>query len=279
MNLKDLSKYPKIFLKTAGTFMEKNSPTILTGLGVAGTVSTAVMAAKATPKAMDLLLYAKNKKYETQLAEFRENPNHQHLEPVIDNNLTILETIGAVLPAYGPSLIMGTATIGCILGANYLNTKKMAALASLYSLSEATLRDYQAKTRELIGEKKAQAITDEVAGEALNRAPWEDGKAIQTGKGSTLFFDPYSGRYFYNDYQVLRAAQNDVNALIIGDFCASLNDFYDRIGLDTTIQGDEVGWNMENMCELTFSAKLTSKGDPCAVIGFQRGPIYGYRDI
>lgn len=269
MNLQTISKMPSKAFHIAKNFVGEHSPAILTGFGVAGVVATTVMAVKATPKAEKLIMEARINK-----SDSFENDNVGDLP-----NLTVLETIRVAGPTYIPSMIMGAATIGCILGANSVNARRNAALASLYSLSEQTLRDYKQKTKELVGEKKASDISQEVAGEAMSRVPWDESKIIQTGKGQTLFFDPYSGRYFYNDYQVLRAAQNDVNALIIGDFCANLNDFYDRIGLDTTIQGDEVGWNMQNMCELTFDAKLTSKGDPCAVIGFQRGPIYSYRDI
>lgn len=279
MNLQNAVKYPTKVLKVAKNFIGEHSPAILTGFGVAGVVVTTVMAVKATPRAQQLIFEARKDKMGDEKLD----------EVVIDDivgdstidlpNLTVLETIRVAGPTYVPTALMGAATIGCILGANSVNARRNAALASLYSLSEQTLRDYKAKTKELVGEKKEQKIADEAIGEQLNRVPWDDGKVINTGKGTTLFFDPYSGRYFYNDYQVLRAAQNDVNALVIGDYCASLNDFYDRIGLDTTIAGEEVGWNMQNMCELTFTAKLTSKGEPCAVIGFQKGPGYSYRDL
>ncbi len=45
----------KNFLVRTGETLSKNSPTILTGLGVAGVLSTTILAIKATPKALKLL--------------------------------------------------------------------------------------------------------------------------------------------------------------------------------------------------------------------------------
>lgn len=270
MNLQVITKYPAKVLHVSKTFLTEHSPAILTGFGVAGVVATTVMAVKATPKAQVLLEEAWEKKNYEAL---------EHDSTVLSEDLTVLETIAVAGPTYIPTILMGAATIGCILGANSVNARRNAALASLYSLSEQTLRDYKAKTKEEIGKGKEEKIFDEVATEQMRRVPFHPEGIIDTGRGGTLFFDPYSGRYFKSDYEVLRAARNDVNALVIGDFCSSLNDFYDRIGLPTTIPGDEVGWNASKMCELKFTATLASNGEPCAVMNFSTGPIFHYRDI
>ena len=47
-------KMPK-FMKDTQKFVSKNAPAILTGIGIAGMVTTTVLAVKATPKAIDLL--------------------------------------------------------------------------------------------------------------------------------------------------------------------------------------------------------------------------------
>ena len=81
-------------------FFKKNSSTILTCMGVAGVVGTAVMAVKATPKALELIEDAKKEKGE---------------------DLTKLQTIVVAAPAYIPSALIGVGTIACIIGSNVLN--------------------------------------------------------------------------------------------------------------------------------------------------------------
>jgi hypothetical protein len=51
--------------KATGRFLQRNSPQILIGIAIAGVVTTAVMAAKATPAAIDAL--------DEQLAEWPDN--------------------------------------------------------------------------------------------------------------------------------------------------------------------------------------------------------------
>ena len=51
MNKKDVTK----FISVAKATLSKKSPEILTGLGIAGMVTTTVLAVKATPKALELI--------------------------------------------------------------------------------------------------------------------------------------------------------------------------------------------------------------------------------
>ena len=45
----------KFNFSSISNFMTKNSASILTGLGVAGLIATAILAIKATPKAIDMI--------------------------------------------------------------------------------------------------------------------------------------------------------------------------------------------------------------------------------
>ena len=83
-------------------YLKRNSSTILTGIGAVGVVGTAVMTAKATTKASKLLKEAKTSKGE---------------------DLTKLEKVNVALPTYLPTILLGTATITCIIGANVINKR------------------------------------------------------------------------------------------------------------------------------------------------------------
>lgn len=277
INLKDFSKYPRIVYNTSKHFIKQNSPTILSAIAVGGVVSTAVLAGKGTLKAHELLEYEKAERRSQAYDEYEKDPDK--LVPDFDSaNLTVLETLRIVRPCYAPAAIMGAATIGCILGANSINLRRQAALASLYSLSEATLKEYKEKAREIVGEKKAQKIEDEQVQDVINRHPASTDGIIRTIHGETVFYDTLSGRYFTSDIEFVRRVENDIKSMIFGgDMCASLNDFYYQVGLNGIGLGEDVGWNIENLIDLKFTGVLMSDGTPCIAIGHNAGPIYNYQ--
>ena len=54
-------------IKSAQTTLSKHSPEILTGIGIAGMVTTVVLAVKATPKALQLIEEKKRLKKEYEI--------------------------------------------------------------------------------------------------------------------------------------------------------------------------------------------------------------------
>ena len=57
---------------------------------------------------------------------------------------------------------------------------------------------------------------------------------------------------------------------------ASLNDFYDEIGLEPTSQGDDLGWNLDELMDVSFGAGLTKDDKPCIVLNYSVAPKYNY---
>ena len=151
----------------------KHSPEILTGIGIAGMITTTVLAVKATPKAMQLMSDAENKK---------QAP------------LSAKEKVEAAWTCYIPAAIVGGLSIGCIIGASSTNFKRNAALATAYTLSETTLKEYQDKVVEVIGEKKEEEIREAVVKDKLADNPIKEVVLIDAG-GNTICYDALSGRY------------------------------------------------------------------------------------
>lgn len=237
--------------------ISKNSPTILTGVAVAGLLGTVGLAIKATPKALDLVILEENFKGE---------------------NLTKKEIIKASWKCYIPTALMGSVTIASIIGANQVNMRRNAALASVYSITEATLKEYQSKVVDTIGEKKADKIKEEIAEDVLKKNPHSETEVILTGKGETLCYDVLSGRYFKSDIEKLRRAENDLNSRMLKDDFISLNDVYYEFGLDPTKLGDEMGWHQEDGLIYFEFSSLLADGVPCMVIDYQITPHYDYMD-
>lgn len=241
---------PMILKKFSHTIV-KNSPKILTGCAVSGVVGTVVFAIKATPKAQ-LVLEEKRRKYEGEMPWY--------------------EQAKAVAPIYIPTLAMGGVTIGCIIGATAIASKRNAVLASLYSASELALKNYQEKVIETIGEKKEHEVREAMAKDEMMSNPASHANIIDTGYGGELCYDELSGRYFYCSMDRLRRAENAINRKIISEMWVSLNEFYSEIGLEPIELGKDVGWNVDYMVSLGFTTQMSDDDRPCIVMQFYNRP-------
>lgn len=245
-------------LSSIRTSATKHSPEILTGIGIAGMIATSVMAVRATPKALRLI---EDKKAETK-----------------EEKLTPIETVKTTWICYLPAVITGGVSIACLIGANSVNARRNAALATAYTLSESALKEYRGKVIETIGEKKEQSVRDAIAKDKLEQNPVTNREIIITEKGDTLCFDAVSGRYFKSDIEKLKKAVNELNRRMRDEMYISLNEFYYEIGLNSISIGDDLGWNIEyGYIEPSFSSQLAEDGTPCLVVGYHVEPRYDFR--
>lgn len=244
-------------LKTA---IKKHSPEILTGIGIAGMITTTVMAVRATPKALILI--------------------EERKEEIGAEKLEAIDMVKTTWACYIPAAITGTLSVACLIGASSVNARRNAALATAYTLSESALKDYQGKVIEMFGEKKNEAVKDAVAKDKVEKNPVVTREVIITEKGNTLCYDAISGRYFKSDIEKIKKAECELNRQMLDDMYVSLNDFYYEIGLDSVKLGDELGWNVDSgYIDLSFSSQLASDGTPCLVIDYSVAPRYDYRNL
>lgn len=249
----------KDFIKHAEIWTKKHSPEILTGLGITGMFSMTVMAVKATPKAMRLI---EEKKREEQV-----------------DALSVGETIKVAWRPYVPVILTGALSTACLIGANSVNTRRNAALAAAYKLSETALAEYKEKVVETLGEKKEKEVRDKVAKSKVENNPPKSNEVILTGKGKTLCFEVISGRYFESDIDTIKQVENKINHKLLRDNTLSLSEFYYELGLTATSISDDMGWRVDNgLINLDFSSQLTPDGEPCVVIDYGTLPKYGYNE-
>lgn len=228
--------------KSAGNFLIKNDTYIFTILGVAGTITTAILAVEATPKAIRLIEEAECE--------------------------TPIEKIKVAWKCYIPAGISAGATIGCIIGLNSAHTRKNAALAGLYSLAQTTFKEYQEKVVETIGENKERKVRDEVDKDRiLSNPPATD--VIFSGTGDVLCYDSITGRYFNSEIEKVRRIVNELNRELMTEMFIPLNEFYIDLGLKPTKIGDDIGFNIDNgLLQVDFSSQLTEEGRPCLVLNY-----------
>ena len=263
--------------KSVKVGLHKHSPEILTGIGIAGMITTTVLAVRVTPKALILIEEEKRRKNAELLAEAKKNEqkNCARIE-----KLKPIELVRTTWVCYIPATITGALSIACLIGASSVNIRRNAALAAAYSLSESALKEYQEKVIETIGEKKEQEIRDAVAKDKIQRDPVVNKEVIITGRGETLCYDTITSRYFKCDIEKLRRVENELNKRLISEMYISLNEFYYEIGLRSTDIGDDLGWNLaDGFINLEFSSQLAEDETPCLVIGYRVAPRYDFRTL
>lgn len=245
-------------LYSSKMFLKRNGSTILTSLGAVGTVATAITAVKATPKALKTIEQAEEEKGE---------------------KLTKTEAIVVAGPAYIPTILMGTATIACIFGANVLNTRKQAALISAYTLLDSSYKEYKDKVKELYGEDADMNVKNELA---------KDKHDVNTtvNANKRLFYDEYSERYFESTIENVMRAEYELNRMIAIEYGVFLNEFYELLGIDTVDYGDFLGWSTYELCEcqwhcwVEFSHRkvILDDGLEVTIISIDTEPSFGFED-
>lgn len=245
--------------KNVQNSLKKHSPEILTGIGIAGMVTATVMAVQATPKALILI------------EEKKEEDAIEKLPPI--------DTIKTTWKCYIPTVITSGISVLCLICACSVNARHHAALAAAYAISESSLKEYQEKVIETVGEKKEQSIRDSIAKDKIEQNPVQNNGIIITGKGDTLCYDILFGRYFKSDIDKIKKAENELNRKMLDEMYISLNDFYYELGLSSVSAGDDLGWNVnrDRFIELIFSSQLTEDNTPCLVVGHRNPPSYDYQ--
>lgn len=251
-NIKDLSKNIK-------NLFVRNSPEILTGLGIAGMITTVFLAVKKTPKAM-LLIERKKEELDT-------------------DTLTIPETIKTTWKCYIPVFVSGSISIACILGATSVNFKRNAALATAYKISEYKFSEYKNKVIDTIGNDKHKEITDKISKDRLQKKRINTEDSVFIENGNFLCYDSVTGREFESSYDKIKRVESELNKQLILNDYISLNDMYDELGLDRCSIGNKLGWRIDKgEIEIRITSHITDKGIPALVIDYDLIPDYDCYD-
>src|SRR4051794_9800606 len=248
-----------------------NATTLLTAGGVVGTIATAVLTGRASVKAYQVLEEAKAKKRVEFLAN--DPDDVEAMERSIDS-LTKLETFVLVGPHFIAPVLLGGGTIAAIIMSNRMSAQKAAALAAAYGMSQKHFDEYKQKISEKLTHSKQQLVNEELAQEAVSRTPPSDKMVVI--EGEVLCYDKPGGRYFTSSMEQIRQAVNTTNAEIFNHGFALLSFFYTELGLKETTWSEEVGFNAENLLELTFSTVFAPGNKPCLVFDFARLPKADY---
>lgn len=261
------------FFKMAQHAITKYSPEILTGIGIAGMITTTVLAVKATPKALEKIEEEKKRVYDE--LDPLDVPSQAIPQDV---KLKPMEVVKVSWKYYIPAVITGTASIACIIGASKVNYTRNAALATAYNLSQTALTEYKAKVIETIGEKKEQVVREKVAKEQLEKNPVIPSKEIIVTSGDKQrFYEVMGNQRFSSTVTDIERIVNGLNRRMRDEMYISLNELYLELGLKPAPIGDIVGWNIDKgYIELSFDSLIDTDGTACIVMDYLVRPTYGF---
>lgn len=188
--------------RVVGKAMERNKSTILVGAGILGWIGTAVLVGRAAPKAQTAI--RKEQKDKAYLSYDEENAENHELTPI--------EKVKATWQYYIPAAMTGITSSAAIIWAHKIDLSKVASLMGTYQLTKTELKQLKDKIVEKDGEEKLKDYQKSVHSDVLstNIGPTTD--IYNTGKGTTIFYDPTSDKLFYHDiWKVERALMHMVD--------------------------------------------------------------------
>lgn len=254
----------KLLARQLEKYTQDNAPVLLTGVGAVGAIVSSVLMVRATFKTADLVRDECTERWQMNPAP---DPEYPVLTPV--------EVAKIGWKEYIPAVGALTVTVSAIVFANHISTKRAAALAAAYSLSDRAYTEYREKVAEKFNANKERQVRDEIAQDRVKDHPPTDRQVIITGNGNVLCYDTPSDRYFQSNMERLRTLQNDINQQVNEVGFANLDAFYVALGLNPTPYSEELGWTTAELFDIKFSAVLTDENTPCVCINYSFKPTRG----
>lgn len=247
------------FIKNIRPFLIKHEPEILMGMGISGMIFSTIWSIKSSLKSFKVI-------------------NDYKEEKQIDK-ITPKEFIKLTWRYYLPVVISMGTSIPLIIAGNRVSSKRYAILAAAYSISENALLEYKEATKEIVGEKKSKDIQEKIDSDRINNSYKDSTQIIMTSNSDSLFYEPISCRYFKSNWNAIVKAANELNAQALGNLDGeiTLNDWFDKLELERSSVGDDIGWKvtdgLNSLLDVSISSHITSDNVPCGAISYRTDPV------
>ena len=257
----------------------KHSPEILMGIGIAGVVTSTVLACRSTLKVKDILEDKETNMNNVKevLAEGREDYTEEDARK--DKTIIMTTTAIRMMKLYIPSVIIGAGSIACLLQSHNVMRNRNAGLAAALAATTESFKQY----RERVTEKYGDEVDKEMRYGIKKEKKEKDGKKTKEDIVVGCDEKELSGyaRYFNEsninwtddpqfNMMFLRQNQNWANDKLISQGYLYLNDVYDALGFPKTKAGQVVGW--------VYDPKNNERGDNYVDFGIYDLNVRGYRD-
>ena len=257
----------------------KHSPEILMGLGIAGVITSTVLACRSTLKVQEILDYKEENM--NNIKEVLDEGREDYTEEDARKDKTIIMTTTAIriMKLYIPSVIIGAGSIACLLESHNVMRNRNAGLAAALAATTESFKQY----RERVTEKYGDEVDKEMRYGIKKEKKEKDGKKTKEEIVVGCDEKELSGyaRYF-NENNVnwsddpqfnlmfLRQNQNWANDKLISQGYLYLNDVYEALGFPKSKAGQVVGW--------VYDPNNNEHGDNYVDFGIYDLNVKGYRD-
>lgn len=246
-------------LNITGLKIKKHSPEILIAAGIVGTVTSAVMACKATTKLNDVLEETKDEIEKIEGYVEENGYSDKYSEEDKKKDLAIVKTQGVVkvIKLYAPSVVLGTLSLTAIVSSNRILKKRNIAIAAAYATVDKSFKDYRSRVVERFGKELdrelrhnikvkevEEVVTDENGNEKVEKKnvsvvgvpEYSDYAKIYDDGNTGWCKDPEASLMF------LRRQQDYANDKLKEKGYLFLNEVYEMLGFQRTKAGQMVGW-------------------------------------
>jgi Family of unknown function (DUF6353) len=225
--------------------LKKESPHIFFVAGVIGSITSTVLACRAT-----LNLSVTLDKINKDLSEVKQTKEigveNTYTDMNYKQDLAYVYVKGGLQIAklYGPAVIVGAASITALTGSHVQMQRRNAALMAAYAAVQRAYEDYRGRVREELGDEKELEIYHSAQVEVVDK------KKIASADPNTWspyarFFDEYNKNWVKDpelNRLFVQCNQNYANQLLRARGHVLLNDVYDMLGMERTKAGMVVGW-------------------------------------
>ena len=248
-------------VKMTGFKLKKHSPEILVAAGIVGTITSTVMACKATTKAGDIVddHHEKMEQINQVALIAKEDETVDYTEQDLKKDTTIVYTQTAVqfIKLYAPSVILGAVSIGSILYSHKILTKRNAALAAAYATIDKGFKEYRGRVVERFGKELDKELKYNIKAKEFEEVVVDEKGKEKVEKKTVNIADPNQfsdyARFFdesciaftkspEDNLWFLKQRQGEANRRLQHDGYLFLNDVYEMLGLPKTKAGQVVGW-------------------------------------
>jgi Family of unknown function (DUF6353) len=227
--------------------VQKASPNVLLGVGIAGMVGSTVLACRATLKMEGIVDEAQGK-----LNTARTLVHNDYSEKDRSRDITLIyyQSSVKILRTYAPAIIVGGLSIYALTSSHSILTKRNMALTAAYGALEKGFNEYRARVVNKYGEEQDRDFRygtreveivdpDTKKKKTITRVGLDDPSIY------ARFFDPMSTLWQkepeYNLF-FLKCQQNYANDLLKARGHVFLNEVYDMLGIPRSKAGAVVGW-------------------------------------
>ena len=181
----------------------------------------------------------------------------------------MVETIKVAWKCYIPTAIIGLSTIACIFGANEINKNQQAALTSAYILLDNAYKEYKDKVGALLGDDANTYIQKSMVEDKYKKTD------ISVEGEKQLFYEYNYGEFFERTKMDVLNAEYNFNKLFTSRGYATLNDFYELLGLPITQEGYIIGWTVQegySLVDFEHELLIMDDGLECIYINLPVSP-------